>query len=390
MSAQRRDYRRAEQAAIDAGRQIEKIVAKSHPTDADRDEVMRLTGKQQALEAQAAQEKADEMNELKQIVAHGHVVGDGVYGSPGDDSETRGFLNYMKSGDTSAIQNLGIDTTGTGALIVPESLHAPIAEAARKLNPILAGAFQWDLRGGDVSGELPIKTAGAAGHATELASRVETAAAAFTNRTMTCHEIYADNRVSTQWLDSVPNAVDLVTRWAIEDLYDVFENDCAVGAGTDRANGLFAATGVFTTVFSGAAATLLNTTPYKLVAALGAKYQPNSTWLCSQATLAVLSAFSLPSNTNVPLVDWSTSPPTMYGRPIMIQSSAPDCSAGVYSLALADLSKAYIVAWHRSPGILRDDYTASGTGRVRFFGTMRCDGQPWSPEAAVLCRCGTV
>lgn len=388
------DYRAYQQIATDSRRAIASISnaarADGRRLDPGELETVRVEeASARVADLAAITAQREEQAELRGVVAGGHPLASG----PEDREQVNQFYDYLHTGVVgTSISDLGIDTGGSGEYLVPEPILAPLAERARATNPIMAGAFHWDLTGHDATAELPIKTNGVAGHASELATRTETTEASFSSRTVSCREIYSDSRISTQWLDSVPNAEALVTNWAVGDLWDVFEADCAAGSGSNGATGLFsaAAAGIFQTVFSGSAATLLNTSPYKLVALLNPKYAQSAVWLMNQATLAILSGFAMPSNANIALVDWSSNPPTMYGIKIMLQTSAPSVGAGVYCLALADLANAYVVAQHRAPGMLRDPFTASGTGQIRYFATMRIDGQPWNPEAAVLCRCSTV
>ena len=351
---------------------------------------MRLTGKQQALEAQAAREKSDELAELTKMVARGHVVGDGPYGSPGDDSaDLAGFYAYMKSGDTSGIRNTALSTTdANGGYVIPEPEHAALVELVHSVDPILSRCAKVSIAGANPDIVLPYKSGhGVATTAAETAARAEQVEPVFTSRTITASDYFTNQYVSQTWLDSWPAAEATMVRWLYEDIAEKMAVDAAVGNGSTCFKGLFAETSFFGTEYSGSATTLLNSSPIKLFMAMHEKFLANAVWLCNSTTLGVLAGFADPANADAPLVNKDQWPWRMYGKDVLVTSNAPSPVAGAYVLAFADLSACYVVATSRQTTILRDPFTQ--TPLVRYYALARAGGAGFDPAACHLLRCAT-
>ena len=375
-----RNFHQIEARAEILDRERSLLLAKPNKSDADRDLLMRLTGQIEALATEATLAAAAEQEELEACVARGHALGGTGIGS----GEAKAFYDYVRTREP---QNL---TTGdTGAYVVPEPILAPVQAAARALSPITAFSYQLDLTGGSPEAELPLKSHGVAAHASETGTRSEQTTATFASASVVARDIYSDQRPSSTWLDSVPGAPEMLTRWLLEDLFETLEEDVAIGVGGDRADGLFAATSFFTVVPSGASNALANTLPMSMITAIDPRFLPAAAFVCNAATLGVLSAMSMPSSVDAPLVNWESGEPKMYGFPVLRQTSAPNIGDGAYPLALADLRSAYIVATHRRPGVLVDPYTVSSTGKVRYLASMRVGGCPWNPGACILGKSDT-
>lgn len=383
-STMKPDYREPEDRAVKCRAKIQQITARGSITPQERDEVCRLDGEALALEEQAKTMKDAELVELRALAATGHAVGDQPYGPTADQGDVQAFYDYIRTR-----QPLNLTTADTGQYVVPAPILAPLQEAARALSPITAFAFPLDLSGGAAEAELPLKSHGVASHASEVGERSETTAPTFSSVPVIARDIYSDQRPSTQWVDSVPGAESLLTRWLIEDLYETFEADVAIGAGTDRADGLFAAVGKYTVVPSGLAGALANTTPMKMITALEAKYLPGAVFLCNAATLGVMSAMAMPNSVNAPLINWDTGAPKLYGFDVLLQTSAPSIGAAAIPIALANLPNCYVIGTHRPPGILIDPYTQSATGKTRYLSMMRVGGQVWNPGACILGKSDT-
>jgi len=383
------DYRILEADAERLQKRASTLSAKQSLTQDERDELMSLSGQVHALEASASKVKAAELVELKASIARGTAVSIGE-GSYGDSGELRDFMDYMRSGDPTAIRaSMSVGSDPGGGFLVPEATHASLIEARRLIDPILSRATHFDMTG-DTTMMLPLKaTHGVAESATELAARAELTAPGLTSSSLIAVDYWSDQRGSMQLVDSVVGFNELMLRWLGEDILEAYGADIAVGDGSNKPVGLFnAVAAVYPTVFSGSASSLLNTTPHKCYFTLPSRYRPAAVWLCNSATLSVLCGFSSPTNADQPLVDQSGDTFKMLGKPILECESAPDLGAGNYSLAIADIAQAYVTGTHRRFGVLVDDLTAPP--KRRWYALARLAGCPWQPEAAVLCRCATV
>ena len=136
---------------------------------------------------------------------------------------------------------------------------------------------------------------------------------------------------------------------------------------------------------SGSGGAILNSNFISLYFALPVKYRSRAKWIMAPGTLAVATAFALPSNANVPLctVDgngvWS-----IYGKPVLESDSAPAIGASGHPIALADIAAAYAVGIHRSTTILRDPFTA--VPKIRFYSLARLGGCAWDYQACKLLK----
>jgi HK97 family phage major capsid protein len=174
-----------------------------------------------------------------------------------------------------------------------------------------------------------------------------------------------------------------------EDIQEQAGADAVAGTGSTCIEGIFHGTTKFTTQFSGAAATVLNTSPIKLYFGLPIAYRPNAAWVMESSTLSTLVGFANPSNANLPLctIDandkWS-----MYGKPILESNSAPVQGAGNYVIGFGDITQSYAVGIHRETSILRDPFTCPPL--IRYYSLARLGGTPWNYQSFQIMRCATV
>lgn len=376
------DHRDLEDRAARLQSQADAIKAKAVSralTAAEQSEVDDLELQATNFQVIAADWQRKEKAELRDIVAKGtSLTGSSLHG------ETRAFLDYIRTGEP---LDASLSTTdGNGGYVVPEPIHQALLEKVRKVDPIVAGATMFDLAGGDTSTILPYKaTHGAVANATETGARSEQNAPTFEGPTLTCYDYYTDQRATQTVLDSVTDLEDLLLGWIVEDIWEQAGVDFAVGNGSTKASGLFAATSTYATKLSGSAGALVNTAFLTVYTALHPRYRANGVWLMNSATLAVVLGYSHPAaSNNQPLVEWVNGVPTILGRPVLECTSAPDIGAANYPVAFADLRQAYAIGVHRRPMIIRDVYTV--TPYVRFYSVARIGGTPWDKQAAILLK----
>jgi HK97 family phage major capsid protein len=377
------DYRHYQEKMKPVEARIRVLQAKDHRSNTEELELFTLGGQLGVLDEIVAETREAENAELRDMLARGKVVGGGAYGV-GDHGESADFRAFIKTGE---IRNAAMSTTdANGGYIVPEPLHAELMELIRKTDPIYALAHKFDLSG-NADMMLPYKAShGVVATAAESAARSEQTEPTFDSFTLSCFDYYSDQRATQTVLDSVPGMEELVLRWCYEDTYEKFGEDLAVGDGSTKALGLFSdyAAGFYISKLSTSAGAVLNSNFITLYMALAPKFRVNAVWLMSSATLATCAAFAMPSNANVPLVDWKDGQASIYGRPVMECSSAPAIGASNYPIAFADLDAAYAVGTHRAPSVLRDPYTVPP--KVRFYALARLGGRPWHPQACCLLK----
>lgn len=377
------DYRTLARIAASLKTEADSLRTAQRNGTAGHTEIRRLADVDSAYrQAQAIADAAQaaELDETREIARTGKTIRTGS-----EDAETRSFLDYLRTG----AENRAALVAGTGAnggFVVPEPLHAPLAEAARRVNPILRLATVLPLEGGNVSMKLPMKaTHGGVANATETGARSEQTEPTFTSSDLTAHDYYTDQRVSQTWLDSVPDSETMMLRWVGDDLHEQAAVDMVNGDGSGKCSGIFAATTTYANVKSGQAAAIANTMFTSILTALNPKYRGNGAWLMNSTTLSVCMNMSAPNLNNTPLVTFALDgTPQILGKPVVEVQSAPDIAAGTFPIAFGDVAQGYAVGIH-SPGgvnILRDPFTANPL--VKFLGVLRIGGRPWNPEAIVL------
>ncbi len=365
---------RIRQTASAAGRKI---------TDAETTEIQNLDLEIASIELMAGGLRDLEHKELEAIVKNGTPVSGGSFSLGG--AGVSDFRAWLKTG--AEIRDASMSTSdANGGYIIPEPLHAAVWEKVRNEDPILAGAHQFDMTGGDATMTLPYKSAaGAVANATETGPRAETAAPEFTAPTLTAYDYFTNQYASQQFLDS-SDAEDLLLGWIYEDLAEAAGVDAAVGDGVGKLKGLFKETDKYAVKLSGSAGVLTNTCFLTAFAALHPKYRKNAVWLMNSATLASVGNFASTATANQPLAiqnpntgEWS-----LYGKPIVECTSAPDIGAANHPVAFVDLANAYACGVHHKPSILRDPFTV--TPKVRFYGLIRMGGCAWQHSAGVLIK----
>lgn len=375
------DYRDLEDRSADLQAKAEAIKDKAKGRElsaAEQDKVDSFEMNATSYALVATEWKQKEQAELRDIVAHGRPLTGGI----GSSQSAKDLRHYLRTGE---VLNAALSTTdANGGYVVAEPLHASLVEKVRKIDPIFGLAHHFDLSGGDTTMVLPYKSAhGVVTNATETGARSEQSAPTFTGPTLACYDYYTDQRATQTLVDSIPGFEDLLLGWIYQDIYEQAGVDFAVGNGTTKASGLFAATSTYTTKLSGSAGALVNTNFLTVYTALHPRYRPNAVWLMNSATLAVVSTFVLP-NTQTPLVDWSGEVPRILGKPVFESTSAPDIGAANFPVAFGNLSAGYAVGLHRMPSVLRDPYTV--TPYIRYYGLARIGGCPWDSQAIMLLK----
>jgi HK97 family phage major capsid protein len=271
------------------------------------------------------------------------------------------WRDYVRTGEPRASIS---STDANGGYVIPNSTLAQLTEAVRKSDPILAGATRFDLRGGNSTMELPIKsTHGVVTTATETGARTEQNAPTYGSQSLVCVDYYTDQRATQLWIDSTPQSEDWMLRSIVEDIYEQFGVDLAVGDGAGNAAGLFAATSFYDVKLSGVADSIANTNFVTLYTSLPPKFRANAAWLMNSTTLAVCMGMDDPNTSaTTPLVTFDgAGVPRILGKPVLETSSAPSIGNGAYPIALADIANAYAIGEHFGPQVLVDRYTATHT-----------------------------
>jgi HK97 family phage major capsid protein len=375
------DYRAIDRQAEELRQIGADLAGKAELAPEERDRLMNITGKLEALDALRIDARDAEIEEARSIAESGRRIGETAEA----DKASAAFRSFIKTGAEDRTYLAG--SNGDGGFIVPEPVHAPLIEKFRKVSPLLAEVATFNMSG-DTTLFLPRKdTHGAVANATETGARTQQTEPTFTNASLQAFDYYTDQRVSQQFLDSVDGAENMVTEWIYGDFAEKFAGHVATGAGTgsQQAAGLFLANTSYATQLSGSAAALTNTSFLSTFFSLPQAYRANAKWYLSPATLSSVLGFAYPNLNNTPLVQTTANGSfTILGKPVVEVDDAPSIGAANFPVAFGDLSQGYAVGIHKNASILRDPYTAAPN--VRFYGLGRMGGTVWNKDAVVLLK----
>ena len=355
------------------------LLAKRGPSNSDTTEIIKLQGKIDSLRELSRELHDSEQDELREAAGRAVPVTTGQ----GFSESASEWRDYVRTGDARASLS---STDVNGGYVIPNPELATLTEAVRKSDPILAGATVFDMRGGNSTMELPIKaTHGVVAVAGETVARTEQDSPTFSQSLITCLDYFTDQRATGLWIDSTPRSEELMLRWIVEDIYEQFGVDLAIGDGAGNPLGLFAATSYFDVKQSAVADSIANTNFVTLYTALPPKFRANAAWLMNSATLAVCMGMDDPnSSATTPLVTFEAGVPRILGKPVLETSSAPNIGNGAYPVAFADVANAYAIGEHFGPSVMVDRLTVAPY--VRFYGLGRLGAAPWNPDACVLLK----
>lgn len=347
----------------------------------DRDRLLNITGKLEALDQMRIEARDSEIAETRAIAENGRRLGE----TAEQDKAADAFRSFIKTGaeDRAA---LVAGTDANGGYIVPEPLHAPLIEKFRKVSPLLEAVTVFNMAG-DTTMFLPRKdTHGVVANATETGARSEQTEPTFTNASLQAFDLYTDQRASQQFLDSVDGSEQWITESIYGDFAEKFQSQLAqgAGAGSQQAAGIYAASSTYATQLSGAAGALTNTSFLSTFFALPQKFRSNAAWYLSPATLASVIGFAYPNLNNTPLVENRNGAFYILGKPVVEVDDAPAIGAANFPVAFGDLKQGYAAGIHKNVSILRDPYTAAPN--VRFYGLGRMGGTVWNKDAVILLK----
>lgn len=112
-------------------------------------------------------------------------------------------------------------------------------------------------------------------------------------------------------------------------------------------------------------------------------YAKNGVWLLNRKTLGVLRTFKDNEGRYIWSVDGllKGAPTTLLGMPYVIMPDMPDIGAGSIPIVFGDFSEAYWIVDRKDITVMRDQYTESAAGIVRFIFTRRVGGRVVNPDA---------
>lgn len=316
--------------------------------------------------------------------------------------EARAFWNYLTAPalweGESAIELLAEDeqrlleeqrvlskASSGGGFLVPTDTADAIASAARAASVVMQVAAGFTTATGDT---LNVALAGTHGTASWLA---ESSSYAPSDETITQQALSAF-KAATKIIVSEElrqdEAVGLDGYLASElggRLGALANNAMTVGDGSGKPLGLVHASAPYSVTNAATGSTTL----YKLAditaawKALGVAYRPNAVWMMHPDDFGSL-AGTVDTAGGLVFPALQFSPPSLFGRPVVLNADLPTPAASAKSLVLGDFQRAYGVRLVRAVGLQRQDELHSDSGQVGYKSFARLDGRPLLSAAAIV------
>jgi HK97 family phage major capsid protein len=277
---------------------------------------------------------------------------------------------------------LGKASSG-GGFLVPSDLAEQIATAARAGSAVAQVAQEFRTERGETLGVALAGTHGTAAWVAESGSYTPSdetitqqnlGAFKGTSKIIVSEELRADEAVS---LDDYL-AGELGAR-----IGALANSAMTVGDGSGKPLGLVHASSPYTVVNAATG----STTSFKLAdlktvwKSLPAAYRPTSTWMLHADDFGELAALA-DSAGGLILPSLQLDPPSLFGRPVVLNADLPTPAASAKSLLLADFKVADGVRRVNGIGIQRQDELHSDNGQVGYRAFFRVDGRPLLADAA--------
>jgi HK97 family phage major capsid protein len=218
----------------------------------------------------------------------------------------------------------------------------------------------------------------------QQATRTETTGLKFGMEEIVANECTAEVYVGFSNLeDSLFNMEDLLSMEFAEQ-FGVLEGTAFIsGTGVGQPFGILSATGLNEAASEDAS--LITATGYiNAYHALKAPYINNGIWMMERATLRDTRKLVDGNGAYI----WSPGlannvPPTIHGNSYVTAEDMPTIGANTYPVLFGDFRAGYTIIDRVALDIIRDPYTQSGAGAVRFVARKRVGGQVVKPEALV-------
>lgn len=324
------------------------------------------------------------------------------------DLSSGGMLSSNERAEREAFAQFGrgiraamsTDSNPDGGYLVPETVEQAIARIARDATPMRSLA-----RVVTASSGTYVKTASLNGANVrwvgEKESRSQTNGMNLAELEFVVHEMQAMPAVTQKLIDD--SRVDIATELSLEIATAFTEAENAtfvIGDGVKKPRGFLAydtvanaswAWGKLGYFKSGVAAALFDSSNngvdalYSVYYGLKASYRANAVWMMNSQTALVVSQLKDDNENYL----WQPSiqlgmPPTLLGRPVVIDENMPAIEAGEHPIAFGDFQRGYLIVDRLGIRVLRDPYSTKPY--VLFYTTKRVGGGVQDFQAIKLLR----
>lgn len=235
----------------------------------------------------------------------------------------------------------------------------------------------------------------AAQWASEQATKTETTGLAYGLEELTASELYALVDISNQMIEDSAFDMEAEIRAEAEEQFALAEGAALIsGSGVGKPEGVLSNSAVGETV-SGTATTIADSDGQAnglmtLFHALKTAYTRDATWILNRVTLGSVRKLKDADKNYVWMPGLAQGiPNTILGAPYVEMPDMPNEGAGAYPIAFGDFRRAYTMVDRIAMEMLRDPYTQSTVGNIRFIFRRRVGGKVVLPEAIRKLKCST-
>jgi len=302
-----------------------------------------------------------------------------------NDLEKKAFVGFIRRGverlNADEVKALTVSVDANGGYLAPEAFGNEILKKIVEMSPIRQYSKVTSITAPEV--KYPRKLTGtAATWVSEIGTRSESGMT-FEQATFTPYELSCFVPVSRQLLEDNAYGLEAELSADFGESFAKTEGAAFVnGDGTGKPRGLLAATGI-AEIKTGNAATL-GTDPAATIIAMFHKLPSvvaqNGVWIMNRTTLGALRTLKDGTGRFI-MLDPITqgAPATLLGRPIVEAIDMPDIAANAFPIMFGDLS-GYRIVDRIGLSILRDPFTLSDTGQVKFTAYRRVGADVSHPD----------
>jgi len=315
-------------------------------------------------------------------------------GTQDDDTESKHdevFKKYMRYGKENLTESekktMISSNDTTGGYLAGQKIDKQIVKDVREMNAMMAVAKVITTKSKDyVYIRVNNLTA-----TTTKAEAAEVTAADITFERITINTFPYMNVVALSEEVVEDAEIDIireVTTQMADAIAEGSEVDMLTGNGVNKAEGILTATGTGA-VSTATASTFIDEDIISLVGGVKGKYRRTGSFMASKEILTHIAKMKDGSGrfqfSMEPLEKYPLSIATLMNRPVYeAPSMATTVATGNKVLMFGDFGKAYVVVMTAGTKILRDQYSSSTSGVVKYIGRKRIGGQTVQPEAVAI------
>lgn len=350
---------------------------------AQRDEEVKKYGEETAELKEQIRKLSEAQADLEKKQARPAAPPVGETKGDKDPAEVKtAFANFLRKGavgpDEAKLLSVSDDTQA--GYLAPRQMVADLIKEVSEFSPVrgVARIIPTSAKGIEIPKRTGLVTATWAGDGQTVSASKST----YGMERIDANMLMAVTDVSVEMLEDAAFDLASFIQQDMAEQFGVAEGLAFVsGNGVQKPQGLLTATGLDKTA-NGHATELQADAIIALTFAIKTAYAQNGTFALNRNTL--FQVYSLKDGQGQYLYRPNQEvgrAPTIQGRPYIECPDMPDIGANTYPILYGDFRRGYVIADRVQLAVVRDEYSQSASGVVRFVGRKRVGGQVVLAEA---------